>query len=102
MTACRQYGHRKNQNRSHEILPAADVDFDVNFRIRYSEGILAWGSHDAVLTLREQAAEARSAEGTQCWAVRLSAGLCSVWIGLNKHDSFNANPELSVQRVIAP
>src|SRR6266516_2344530 len=52
MTACRQYGHCKNQNRSHEILPAADVDFDVNFLIRYSEGILVRGSHDAVLTFR--------------------------------------------------
>ena len=50
MTACHQYGHCKNQYRSHEILPAADVDFDVNSLIRYSEGILARGSHDAVLT----------------------------------------------------
>ena len=27
--------------------------------------------------------------------------LCSIWIGLNKYDSFNGNPELSVQRVVA-
>src|SRR5260221_41982 len=52
MTACRQYGHCTNQNRSHEILPAADVDFDVNFLIRYSEGILAWGSPSGYLQTR--------------------------------------------------